>query len=134
MANFIKLYLISFSVFLVIDSIWLIFVAPKFYKTHIGFLMADKPNLIAALIFYLLFIVGLVIFVVQPGLASQSLLNILAMGALFGLVCYATYDLTNLATVKNWPVIVTIVDLIWGSVVPASVSGIVFIIANRLNI
>ncbi|KKS31728.1 hypothetical protein A2380_03910 [candidate division WWE3 bacterium RIFOXYB1_FULL_43_24] len=134
MINFLKLYFISLPVLLIIDSVWLLFVAPKFYKTHIGFLMTDKPNLVAALIFYLLFIAGLVIFVVQPGLESHSLLNTLLKGALFGLVCYATYDLTNQATINNWPTIVTVVDLIWGTLLTASVSGVVFVIASKLNV
>lgn len=134
MINFLKLYFISLLVLLIIDSVWLLFIAPKFYKTHIGFLMTDKPNLVAALIFYLLYIAGLVIFVVQPGLQSHSLLNTLLKGALFGLVCYATYDLTNQATVNNWPAIVTVVDLIWGTLLTASVSGVVFVIASKLNV
>lgn len=134
MVNFLKLYLISFPTLLFVDAFWLGIVAPKFYKTHIGFLMSETPNLLAALIFYLLYIVGLIIFVIQPGLEKNSLINVILMGALFGLVCYATYDLTNLATVKNWPVIVTIVDLIWGTVLSATISGIVFAIANKLNL
>lgn len=134
MINFIKLYLTSLPVLLLVDSIWLVYVAPKFYKTHIGFLMSDKPNLIAALFFYLLFVAGLVIFVIQPGLEKQSLIHTILLGALFGLVCYATYDLTNLATVKNWPVIVTVVDLIWGTFLSATLSGIVFTIATKFNL
>lgn len=115
------------------DSLWLLLIAPKFYKAHIGFLLADKPNLIAALIFYFLYVVGLIVFVIQPGLAKGSLLNTVLMGALFGLVCYATYDLTNMATVKNWPVIVTVVDLIWGIFLSSVISGVVFAVISKLN-
>ena len=113
--NYLKMYIIAFIIFLAIDAIWLGLVAPKFYKSQIGHLMSEKPNLIAALVFYLLFIIGVVYFVVAPGIESQSITKILVAGALFGFMTYATYDLTNLATLKDWPITVTIVDLIWGT-------------------
>ena len=113
--NYVKMYIIAFIIFLVIDAIWLGLVAPKFYRSQIGHLMREKPNLIAALIFYLIFIVGVVYFVVAPGIEAQSITKILISGALFGFMTYATYDLTNLATLKDWPIQVTIVDLIWGT-------------------
>jgi uncharacterized membrane protein len=128
---FLKLYFIALPTLLVIDSIWLIFVAPNFYKTHIGYIMRESPNLIAALIFYLLFIAGLVIFVIEPSLIKNSLISAVLLGALFGLVTYATYDLTNLATIKDWPLIVTVVDLIWGTVLSSAVSGAVFYLASK---
>lgn len=109
------MYIIAFIIFLAIDAIWLGLVAPKFYKAQIGHLMSEKPNLIAALVFYLLFIVGVVYFVVAPGVEAQSITKILVAGALFGFMTYATYDLTNLATLRDWPIKVTIVDLIWGT-------------------
>jgi uncharacterized membrane protein len=107
----------------VLDAAWLGFIAPTFYKKHIGFIMADKPNWFAAIAFYLLFILGVTIFVVYPGWKNvDSLVKVGLLGALFGLVTYATYDLTNQATLKNWPYIVTIVDLLWGTVLTAAVS------------
>ena len=113
--NYIKMYIIAFVIFLAIDAIWLGLVAPKFYKSQIGHLMSEKPNLIAALVFYLLFVVGVVYFVVAPGIEAQSVSKILVAGALFGFMTYATYDLTNLATLRDWPIKVTIIDLIWGT-------------------
>jgi len=113
--NYIKMYVIAFVIFLAIDAIWLGLVAPKFYKSQIGHLMSEKPNLIAALVFYLLFIIGVVYFVVAPGIEAQSITKILVAGALFGFMTYATYDLTNLATLRDWPIKVTIIDLIWGT-------------------
>lgn len=113
--NYVKMYIIAFIIFLAIDAIWLGLVAPKFYKSQIGHLMSEKPNLIAALVFYLLFIIGVVYFVVAPGIEAQSVTKILVAGALFGFMTYATYDLTNLATLKDWPIKVTIIDLIWGT-------------------
>ena len=131
---FIKLYLIALSVFLAIDMVWLVFIAKNFYAKQIGFLMAKNPNLVAAFIFYLIFIAGLIVFVINPALDKKLWTQALLMGAFFGLVTYATYDLTNLATVKNWPLIITIVDLIWGTVLSATVSVVTYFIAQKLGL
>lgn len=131
---FIKLYLIVLPVFLGIDMIWLTLIAKNFYAQQIGYLMAKKPNLIAALIFYLIFIAGLIIFVISPALEKKEWSSALFMGAFFGLITYATYDLTNLATIKNWPLVITIVDLIWGMVLSASVSVISYFIASKIGL
>ena len=127
---FIKLYLIALPVFFAIDMIWLGFVAKNLYAKQIGFLMKPNINWTAAILFYLLFIVGLVIFVISPAIEKGSWLLALLYGALFGLITYATYDLTNLATLKDWPLLVTAIDLAWGAVLAASVSIITYFIAN----
>jgi uncharacterized membrane protein len=108
--------------FLAIDMIWLVFVARKFYAGQLGFLMRDPVNWTAALIFYALFVAGVLFFVISPALEKQSLGYAVLAGALFGLMTYATYDLTNLATIKDWPLIVTIVDLAWGTTLSTVVS------------
>lgn len=131
---FIKLYFIALPVFFAIDMVWLGLVAKNFYAKHIGFLMTPNVNWVAAIIFYLLFIVGAVIFVIIPALEQNSWSHALLYGALFGLITYATYDLTNLATVKDWPLIVTVIDLIWGMTLAASVSVITYFIANKLGV
>jgi uncharacterized membrane protein len=131
---FLKLYAIVFPIFLVIDMIWLGLIAKNFYAKYIGFLMKTDINWIAAIIFYLLFIVGLIVFVVTPALEKNSWIAALLLGALFGLITYATYDLTNLATIKDWPLIVTIVDLIWGTVLAALVSVVSFLIASKIGL
>jgi uncharacterized membrane protein len=131
---FLKLYFIALPVFFVIDMAWLGFVAKNFYAKQIGFLMKTNINWPAAIIFYLLFIVGLVLFVIVPALEKHSWVNALLFGVLFGLITYATYDLTNLATIKDWPLLVTIVDLIWGMVLAASVSIISFFIAIKIGL
>jgi uncharacterized membrane protein len=133
MTMFLKLYGIALPVFFAIDMIWLGFVAKSFYAQQIGFLMKPDINWTAAIIFYLLFIVGLVIFVISPAIEKSSWLSALFSGALFGLITYATYDLTNLATLKDWPLLVTAVDLIWGTVLAASVSVITYFIANTFS-
>jgi len=130
---FLKLYFISLPVFIGIDVIWLTLVAKDFYSKHLGFIMTKNPNWIAAILFYLLFIVGLVVFVISPALKNDNWINAVLMGALFGLICYATYDLTNLATLKSWPILVTIIDLIWGAFVSSTVSVITYFIAKRLG-
>jgi uncharacterized membrane protein len=128
----LKLFFIALPVFFAIDMVWLVLVARKFYQQQIGFLMKPDINWFAAVIFYLLFIVGLVTFVISPAVEKQSWIHALLYGALFGLITYATYDLTNLATIKDWPMLVTIIDLIWGSVLAASVSVITYLIANKI--
>jgi uncharacterized membrane protein len=129
-----KLYLASLIVFLGIDFIWLTFVATKFYSEQIGFLLAEQPNIIAALIFYLIFVAGLLYFVVVPSLKMKksSLPTVVFAGALFGLVTYATYDLTNLATIRDWPLLLVFVDLAWGVVISALVSAASYLIGKRL--
>ena len=118
---FLKNYLVTLLPFIVFDAFWLGLVAPKFYKEQIGFIMAKNPNWAAAVIFYLLYVVGLVVFVTgREGTLGQAALR----GALFGLIAYATYDLTNLATLEGWPLRVTVVDLAWGTFVSAATSVI----------
>jgi len=129
---FIKLFLIALPVFFVIDMVWLVLVAKKFYQEQIGFLMKPDINWFAAIIFYLLFIAGLVIFVISPAVEKHSWVHALLFGALFGLITYATYDLTNLATLEDWPILLTVVDLIWGTVLAASISLITYFIANKI--
>jgi len=131
---YIKLYGIALAIFFAIDMVWLGLVAKNFYREQLGFLMAENVNWAAAIIFYLLFIAGLVVFVISPALAKGSWVHALALGALFGLITYATYDLTNLATIKNWPLLVTIVDLAWGAALAAAVSALTVIVATKLGI
>lgn len=110
--RYLKLYLVSLAAFLAIDMLWLGLVARSFYQQQLGFIMAPSVNWLAAIIFYLLFILGILFFVLVPGLESGSLKATLLRAALFGLITYATYDLTNLATLKDWPVLLSVVDLI----------------------
>lgn len=129
---FLKLYLIALPVFFAIDMVWLGLVAKNFYNRQIGFLMKPDINWTAAIVFYLLFIGGLVTFVISPAFEKQSWIHALLYGAFFGLVSYATYDLTNLATTKDWPLLVTLVDLTWGAILAASVSVASYFIASKV--
>jgi uncharacterized membrane protein len=129
-----KLYLIGLPVFFAIDMVWLGLVAKGFYRRQIGFLMRDGFNWPAAVAFYLLFILGLVVFVIAPAMDRSSWLRALGYGALFGLITYATYDLTNLATVRDWPLLLTFVDLAWGATLAAAVSVATYGIASRIGV
>ena len=129
---FLKLYAIALPVFFAIDMVWLGLVAKNFYKNQIGFIMKPNINWTAAILFYLLFIVGLVLFVIAPSVEKGSWTQAFLLGALFGLITYATYDLTNLATLKDWPLLVTIVDLAWGAALGASVSLVTYFIAKKI--
>ncbi len=131
---FIKLYSIALPVFFAIDMFWLGVVSKDFYRAQIGTLMKSDVNWTAAIIFYLIFIAGLVVFVISPAMERGSWTHALIFGALFGLVCYATYDLTNLAVAKDWPLLVTIVDLAWGAVLAASVSVVTYFIGAKLGL
>ena len=128
----VLLYFITLFVFFVIDMIWLGLVAKGFYRRNLGPLMTPKVNWISASLFYLLFIVGLLVFVVRPALVSEAPLHALFYGALFGLISYATYDLTNLATLKDWPLLVTVADLIWGTFLGGVVSFISALLGRTL--
>lgn len=129
---FIKLYAVTLPIFFSVDMLWLGLVAKSFYAKQLGYLMKTTPNWAAALAFYLLFIVGIVVFVIGPAVDRHQWQYALGMGALFGLITYATYDLTNLATVKDWPIIVTAVDMVWGAVLAATVSVASYAIAIRV--
>ncbi len=124
-SQFVSLYVLSVPIFFAIDMIWLGLVASNFYKNQIGHLIGDI-NWVAAISFYLLFLLGLTFFAIYPAVAKSSLLSALVLGGLFGFFTYATYDLTNLATLRDWPLAVTLVDMCWGTVLGAAVSGAVY--------
>ncbi len=130
---FFALYGIAFVIFLVIDMIWLGLIAKNLYQLHIGTLLRPDVQWIPAIVFYLLFVVGLVVFVIEPSLTAKSWVQALWKGALFGLIAYATYDLTNLATLKGWSLPVTAIDLCWGAFVTASVCTLTVLIAQKLG-
>ena len=131
---FYKLYAIALPVFFAIDMAWLGLIAKNLYAKQIGGLLKENVNWIAAIVFYLIFIAGLVLFVILPAVEKGSWSHAMLYGALFGFVCYATYDLTNLAVAKDWPIFITIVDLIWGAVLATSVSTITYYIAKKLGL
>jgi uncharacterized membrane protein len=115
-------YVLTTMVFFAIDLVWLGLITKNIYKKYLGSLMSETVNWGAAMVFYLLFIAGIFIFVINPAIEKQSAMRALLLGAFFGLITYATYDLTNYATLKGFPLIVVIIDLAWGTFVTAIVS------------
>ena len=125
--SYIKMYLIALVFFLIIDLVWLGVIAKNLYQKEIGALLLDNPNWIAAIIFYLLFLVGLVYFVINPAIVNEDFTKLLISAAFFGFITYATYDLTNLATLEGWSIKITIIDLIWGTFLSTAVSVLTYL-------
>lgn len=117
--TFLKLYFLSFVIFFIIDLFWLGVIAKDLYHDQIGFLMADQIKWIPAILFYLLYLAGLTFFVVYPLTLSGNWMLALLYGGFFGLICYSTYDLTNYATLKDWPLKIVVIDLVWGTFISA---------------
>ena len=130
---FLRLYGVAVVAFFVIDIVWLGVVARSFYRAQMGHLMRANINWAAAIVFYLVFVSGIVVLVVWPAIQRQSPGHALVLGALFGLVTYAAYDLTNLATLEGFPLNGALVDLVWGTVLCATVSGITYLASARLG-
>ena len=126
-------FLITLFVFLGIDLIWLGFIAKNIYANAIGHLMSPNVNWPAAIIFYIIFVVGILYFVVEPALIHQNLTKLIIASALFGFVTYATFDLTSLATLKDWPLNITIIDLAWGTSLSLLVSIISYYLINYIS-
>ena len=119
---YIKLYLLTVPIFFLVDLVWLGYVAKNFYHRHLAFILSPEVNWWAAIVFYLLYIVGILLFAVVPALEKASFMRALVWGGLYGFFTYATYDLTNMALIKNWPLKIVIVDILWGVVLCAAVA------------
>jgi uncharacterized membrane protein len=122
LTKWVATYGVTLLVFLALDFMWLGLVAKGFYRRYLGSFFSEKVNWLAAFLFYLIFILGILVFAVLPGFKEASGFKALGMGMLFGLVTYATYDLTNLALLKGWPTKVVIVDMAWGTLLTGIVA------------
>ncbi|MBO0420813.1 MAG: DUF2177 family protein [Vagococcus fluvialis] len=131
MLHFFKISLLTGVVFLLLDLIWLLFISKKLYQNFIGDLLGEV-KILPAIIFYIIYIIGLTVFVILPSFDNPNMMKLLLSSAFFGFVCYATYDLTNLATLKNWPVLMTVIDLVWGSFVTMATVWVVYVINTKL--
>ena len=129
---YLKLYALTVPVFFIIDLIWLGVVAKGFYQKNLKYILSPNVNWTAAIIFYLMYIAGILIFAVLPGVAKDSVRHAALWGALFGFFTYATYDLTNLALLKDWPLNIVVVDILWGVVLCTVVATLSFYIAKWL--
>src|SRR5210317_1621635 len=130
---YLKLYALTVPVFFIIDLIWLGVVARGFYQKNLKFILSPNVNWTAAIIFYLMYIAGILIFAVVPGVAKDSWRHAALWGALFGFFTYATYDLTNLALLKDWPLNVVIVDILWGVILYSVVASLSFGVARWIH-
>ena len=126
----LKTYALTTPIFLGIDLLWLGVIAKNFYQEKLGPMLRDPVNWPPAIIFYLLFPLGVIILAVSPAKEAESLQKALFLGALFGFYTYATYDLSNLATLKNWPLQVTITDIIWGTFISTVTAGVAYLITS----
>ena len=133
MLKYFAIYFSFLITMIAIDLVWLLGIAKSLYRDEMGDLMATEPKLVAGLAFYLLYALGAVIFVVIPALSKQSLLYALQYGALFGFFCYMTYDLTNLAVIRDFPTRLAFVDIAWGSFVTALSAGLAYWVGNKLS-
>jgi len=132
MSRVLLTYGVSVPVFFIVDMIWLGVIARGFYRKALEPLLTPNINWTAAIIFYFLFLVGVLVFALLPGMEKKSLIYTVGMAALFGFISYATYDLTNLATLRDWPLMLSIVDMMWGSFLSASTAGLTYLIMTRI--
>ena len=129
MTNFAQYFVVALVIYLLFDLIWLGLLAKNFYKNQLGNLMNDKPNWLVTGLFYLVYAMGLTFFVIQPSIVNaNNVPTVILSGVIFGLVTYAAYDLTNLATLKNLSYVLSVVDLIWGAIITASTAILTYII------
>lgn len=124
MKLYLQIFIVTAVVFLIIDGLWLGIVAWPFYQSQVGHLLKNV-NSLAATVFYVIYVIGMIVFVINPNLSSFNLKRALIMGYLFGAICYATYDLTNMSTLKDWTWKLTIVDIIWGGFVTMTTTSLV---------
>ena len=129
---FVAGYIATLVAFVAVDMVWLGIMVEKVYRPAIGDILSTSVNLPAGIVFYLIFPVGLTIFAVLPALQNQSAGHAALFGGLFGFFAYATYDLTNQATLRNWPTHLTVVDVAWGSALAAFAATIGYLAASRL--
>lgn len=125
-------YLVILGVSLFVDMFWHVFIATKLFRDQIGHLMADKAKLYAAMLFYLINAAAILVFTVNPSLEKQNVFYALGYGGLLGFAMYATYNLTNLALLKNWPIKLTLLDLVWGTFSAAACSSISYLLISYL--
>jgi uncharacterized membrane protein len=130
-AQFLQTLAVSLVTFLVLDFIWLGLIARGFYRQQLGHLLSPDVRWIPAIVFYVLFVTAVVVFAVAPAVERGSLARALLLGGFFGVVAYATYDLTNLATMKDFPTLVAAVDMMWGCVLTAVVAAVGYLFAAR---
>lgn len=133
MSIYVLAYVATALVFFGIDAVWLTLMGTAFYRPLMGDMVLDKFRAAPAIAFYLIYVAGIVVFAITPAIASGKWTTALVFGAFFGFCAYATYDLTNQATLKAWPLALTLVDLAWGTVLTAAAATFGYIIARAIH-
>lgn len=128
-----QVYIVTVLTFALFDGLWLGVITKSFYQKHLGYIFAEKFQLVPGILFYLLYAAGVTFFVIMPALETKSITTALYRGAFFGLVAYGAYDLTNQVTLAKWPVVITIADMAWGMVATGVVSAIVYMIITKVG-
>jgi uncharacterized membrane protein len=134
MIKYVELYALTAIVFFAIDFVWLSVATSKIYRPFIGDLLLERPNLPVAAAFYLLYVIGVLVLASLPGYEKSSLGTAVLRGAIFGLLAYGTYDLTNLSTLKGWAWQVSVIDMVWGTVLTGTVAAVGYAIARWLQV
>ena len=134
MVEYLKIYLVSLVIFLGVDFFWLGFIARKLYRNQIGFLLKETFSMGVALIFYVIFVAGLIFFVINKAVEINSWQYALFAGMFYGFITYSTYDLTNLSTIKDWPIFLTVVDILWGTVLCGLTSFLSYLFIIKFNL
>lgn len=133
MTKIIITYVVTLIAFIAIDMIWLVWLARATYVAEMGDLLRKQPNMVAAVIFYLVYAAGLMFFAISPGLKSGSIVQTVALAAALGFVAYGTYDLTNLSVMNGFNVKIAVIDLIWGTCLSAMVAAVTFLVISKLT-
>lgn len=128
--QYVHIYITGLIVSGILDALWLMVIAPSLYSAHIGHLLSGTVNWIVAISFYLIFIIGIMIFALIPALEKRNIKHALIYGALFGFFCYMSYDLTNWATLKDWPALISFIDMAWGTFLAGATSLITYVLAT----
>jgi len=134
LSKYLIAYLVTAIVFFGMDFAWLMTATSRFYRVMLGDLLLEKPNLVVAALFYFIYVGGIVIFAVAPALNVGSWATALMLGATLGLIAYGTYDFTNLATLKGWPAVVSVIDIVWGISLTAVAATLGFLIASKFGV
>ena len=133
MGSYIKIYILAFIIFMGIDLVWLGILAKDFYRSQLGTFLKESYNMQAALLFYLVYIAGLIFFVVSRAIATGNWQYAVFAGMFYGFVTYSTYGITNYSTIKDWPTLVTIIDIVWGTVLCGVTSYLTYLIASNFS-
>ncbi len=132
MRTYLKLFCLALPIMIALDASWIGVIASSFYKTGLAPFLTDHPNFLAAGAFYVFYVIGLIFFALKPALAERSFSKAVLWAAMLGFISYMLYDLTNLAAFKNWPLLLTFVDIAWGVIISAVTSGLTYIIATKV--